>query len=279
MLDVFFTAIDDLDGRRGRVPQPRSPATIRMHLDHLLDTDPASCIVADDHGRVVAFGIVMRRGAEAFLSFLFVVPRWQARGLGRAVLAACLRGAGAFEHLATCAEADQPVSTGLYASLGLAPRTPIYLLRGVVADEVLPVLPEGIQAAPVDIGAASGLDRQLLGYERPGDHAFWAGGERVGWAFLAGDGALLGYGYAHRSGRVGPVAAADPELLPAFVGHLVRSVPVLEGRQLAVPGPAISVLRPLLAAGVRIDGTPAVYCAVGHGPALDRYLPMSFALL
>ena len=46
-----------------------------------------------------------------------------------------------------------------------------------------------------------------------------------------------------------------------------------------VPGVAITALRPLLAAGLRIDGTPAVYCSEGRGPRFDRYIPMSYALL
>ena len=45
------------------------------------------------------------------------------------------------------------------------------------------------------------------------------------------------------------------------------------------PGQAIEVLRPLLAVGARIDGSPAIYCSNGPGPRFDRYLPMSFALL
>jgi hypothetical protein len=41
----------------------------------------------------------------------------------------------------------------------------------------------------------------------------------------------------------------------------------------------MTALGPLLAAGLRMDGAPAVYCTDGPGPRLDRYLPMSFALL
>jgi hypothetical protein len=75
------------------------------------------------------------------------------------------------------------------------------------------------------------------------------------------------------------VAATEPTLLPALLGHLVRSTPVLEGRQLVLPGACIAALQPLLDAGLRIDGTPAIYCAQGPGPRFDRYIPMSFALL
>lgn len=284
MLDVFFRAMEDLDQRRQRRLQPRDPRALEMHLGHLLSTDAGTCLVAEDRGRVVAFGVLMVREADAFLSFLFVLPAWQGRGLGRALVEACLRASGETRRRSTCAEADQPVSTGLYASLGFLPREPVYLLRGALDVRRLPRLPGGVSAHPAATalptvaGTLADLDRQLVGYARPEDHAFWASGGRQGWLFEA-DGRLRGYGYAHPGGRLGPVAADDPALLPVVLGHLARSVPVLEGHQAVVPGAAGSALLPLLAAGLRMDGTPAVYCTSRPGPRLDRYLPMSFALL
>jgi GNAT superfamily N-acetyltransferase len=279
MLEVFFHAIEDLDAKRGQALQPRNAAPLEMHFGHLLATDPSSCYVADDHARIVAFGIVSRRGRDAFLSFLFVEPSWQGRRLGRAVLDACLDGAGRdVARISTCAEANQPVSTGLYAKLGLAPRSPIYLLRGALPDGALPTLGPGVAPRPMSADAVASFDRELMGYERPEDHAFWIR-DRQGALFFDADGAVRGYGYAHPSGRIGPVAAAAPSELPGFIGYLVRITQVLEGRQLVVPGHAISALQPLLEAGLRIDGTPAVYCSQGLGPAFERYLPMSYALL
>jgi Acetyltransferase (GNAT) family len=279
MLEVFFHAVEDLDHQRGRPPQPRNAGPLEMHFGHLLLTDPDSCYIADDHGRVVAFGIVMRRGEEAFLSFLFVEPRWQNRHLGRAVLDACLAGAGeGIRSLSTCAEANQPVSTGLYATLGMAPRTPLYLVRGNLSDDALPSLPVGVARRRLTATDVADVDRALMGYERPQDHALWAR-DRAGALYTDETGTALGYGYAHGSGRVGPVAALEPGHLARFVGDVVRLAEVIEGRQLVVPGPATSVLRPLLQAGMRIDGTPAIHCAQGPGPRFDRYLPMSYALL
>lgn len=279
MLEVFFHAVEDLDQQRGRPLQPRNAAPLEMHFGHLLVTDPESCYVAEDRGRVVAFGIVMRRGPEAYLSFLFVEPRWQSRGIGRAVFEACLAGTGeGVEHLSVCAEANQPVSTGLYAKMGMAPRTPLYLIRGALPDEALPTVSADVERRPVRTDEVADFDRALMGYERPMDHAFWAS-DRTGVLFRDAAGTVLGYGYAHPSGRIGPVAALDPADLPGFVGYLVRLTDVLEGRQLVVPGPAAAILVPLLQAGLRIDGTPAIHLAQGSGPAFDRYIPMSFALL
>lgn len=278
LLEVFHRALEDLDEQRGRPRQPRNAAALELHVEHLLATDPRTCYVADDHGRVVAFGIVMRRGREAFLSFLFVEPAWQRHRLGRAVLESCLAAAGELVSVATCAEADQPVSTGLYASMGMAPRAPIYLLRGSLPDGALPGAPAHARRRSLSAAAVAALDRGLLGYERPQDHALWAR-DREGVLYVDANGALLGYGYAHRAGRIGPVAAADPADLAGFIGDLARLRPVLEGRQLLVPGHAIGALRPLLAAGLRIDGPPAIYCSVRSMPAFERYIPMSFALL
>jgi len=279
MLDVFFGAMEDLDERRGRPRQPRNPAALEMHFGHLLSTDPGTSFVAIDRGRIVAFGILMVRDGDAFLSFLFVLPQWQGRGMGRAIIKACLGGAGEIVRLSTCAEADQLVSTGLYASLGLAPREPVYLVRGEIDESMLPLLPDGLRARALASEAVADLDAELLGYRRSQDHHLWAGGERRGWMFEANGGSIIGYGYAHHSGRIGPVVARDAAHLPALLGHIVRSTPVLEGWQAVVGGRAIETLRLLLAAGMRLDGTPAIYCAERPGPRLDRYLPMSFALL
>ena len=91
-------------------------------------------------GRVVAFGMLHARSGVGFLAFLFVLPSSWGHGLGRAVVGACRDGAGHPSRLGTCAEADQPVSTGLYAALGLAPRTPLFLLRGAMSPANLPTI-------------------------------------------------------------------------------------------------------------------------------------------
>ena len=126
----------NLDDKRGRGRQPRNAAPLEMHFEHLLTTDPASSLVADDHGRVVGFGIVMRREARAFLSFLFVEPRWQARGMGRAILDACLAGADGPSALATCAEADQPISTSGHVTATMPPRISISGPNTMMAAEM-----------------------------------------------------------------------------------------------------------------------------------------------
>jgi GNAT superfamily N-acetyltransferase len=279
MLDVFYRAMDHLLQSRSRQPVPRNPRLLGALFSHFLATDPASSVVADDHGHLVAFGISYVRETSGFISFLYVLPGWQGQGLGRAILTECFRAMGRLERSATCAEADQPASTGLYVSLGMTPRIPLYLLTGELDVRMLPEIPEDAILTHLKGEDAAALDRDLLGYARPAEHAFWRADERQGWRLTSKQGHPLGYGYVHHSARLGPVAASDPGYLPMLLGHLVRSLQPSGPWQVVVPGPAAAALSALLAAGMRIDGTPAVYCADHEGPRFDRYLPMSFALL
>jgi GNAT superfamily N-acetyltransferase len=57
-----------------------------------------ACWVAEEEGRVVGFSMAERETATIFA--LFVLPQWEGRGLGSALLAACedwLRGLGHLE--------------------------------------------------------------------------------------------------------------------------------------------------------------------------------------
>jgi GNAT superfamily N-acetyltransferase len=277
MMEVFWASLDDLAERHGRPPSPRNPAVLEELMRHFVASDPDSSLVADERGRIVGFGMLHVRGDTGFLAFLFVLPDWQARGLGRRLLDACIDGAGRPARMGTCAEADQPISTGIYASMGMAPRMPIYLLRGGLSPYRLPSLPDGIRARRLASTDVTTIDDEVLGYQHPIDHAFLVRAGRHGWAFEDA-GAVVGYGYVQASGRLGPVAATDERLLHGFIGHLTRSITVPEGWQVMVPGASVA-MRLLLEHGLRIDGTPAVYCSDHAGPRFDRYLPTSFALM
>jgi GNAT superfamily N-acetyltransferase len=279
LLDIFYRAMDELMRTRGREPLPRNPRLLGSLLHHLFGEDPAASFVADDYGQAVGFAVAHRRDDVGFLSFMFVLPDHQRRGIGRSLLRACYDALGRPSTMSTCAEADQPVATGLYASMGMAPRLPLYLLTGELEVAAFPSLPVGLEAARLEAGDADELDAATLGYRRLRDHGRLRRDEHQGWRLAAADGNVVGYGYAHASGRLGPIATIDPDLLPALVGHLIRSIQPAGAWQIIVPGPAVTVLPLLLGSGMRIDGTPAMYCAAHAGPRFDRYLPMSFALL
>ncbi len=305
-VSVFYAALQELLERQGQPPPVQNEAGMTTLFRHLLTTDPEHAWLSDGVDGVAGFGFAHLRGSSWFLSFLFVHPRSQARGLGRKLLLRCfphdptgadddgLGGAWAWNGvLATCADSLQPVSTGLYAGYGMVPRVPLFTMLGRPRQGALPSIPDSIERVAFEalagadpdghrrlIDLLAGIDHELLGYDRPVDHRMWRLADRRGWVFRdRADGGLLGYGYAQPSGRLGPVALRDSELLPGVLGDLMATLQPAGDWQVFLAGPAERAMVGLLRAGFRYEGTPALYCASGPGPDLSRYIVASFALL
>lgn len=295
---IWRAALNDYMGRLNLPEIPDDLAAIlRLHR-HLQATDPAQFLVAEqaapDGGRrIVAFGAAVQRDAVWFLSMLFVLPDVQAAGIGRTLLTRLLPTAGS-AALATCTNSAQPISNGLYASLGMVPRMPLLRLVGL-ADHPseLPPLPAGVQPIGFDevdrdgdrIGGAAlddeiaSLDRDAAGFEHPADHALVRAEGRRGFLYLGPDGGPVGYGYASESGRVGPIAVRDSALLGSVIGHLVTIVQPRGAFGLWLPGAAEAIVGPLIRAGFRLEGFPCLLCWDRPFADFARYVPISPGLL
>ncbi|HVQ22816.1 MAG TPA: GNAT family N-acetyltransferase, partial [Candidatus Saccharimonadia bacterium] len=240
--DVFYTALDRLSEVRHEAPVPRNEASVLRLYARLVASHPAGSAVAEFDGRIIGFGIAVEREGSWFLGFLFVEPAWQAEGVGRRILERILPASGVDAwlagggSLATCAEAIQLTSTGLYTSLGMRPRDPIYMLVGTPRSEMLGPLSPSIEGLPFELlestsGAAwlddelAPLDLAAVGHRRPIDHRDDRTEGRQGVLFRdRGDGRALGYGYVQPSGRIGPAYVIEPELLEGIIGDLIGRV-------------------------------------------------------
>ncbi len=271
--DVFYPAEDELNARLNLPLTPRNRAPLLRLFEHMRSGSPERAWVAEMAGQIVGFGIAAQRGEMTFLGFLFIRPEVQARRIGRELLE---RTMAKSDYRAVCILSIQPVSTAIYARLGMLPRVPMYMLGGRPRSK-LPSLAAKFDLRPIAASAADNLDREVTGLSRPEDHVAWEswGRQRFG-LFDATD--LVGYGYAQASGRLGPVIVRDAELLLPFVGSLMHEVPVTDDWLIGVPGPAAAAFSGLLEAGMRIDGPPAIYCASELRIDHSRYIPGSFAL-
>jgi len=287
-LRIWRESIDAYLRPMGFPPLPAENAGPRRLHAHTLATDPGRFVVAtrawsDGEPRVVGFASAVDRGAVWFLSMLFVEPREQARGLGRALLARVLPAPTEDRVVATCTDSAQPISNGLYASIGITPRMPLFNLIGRPRPGFdWPRLPPGVRAMPIPDPAAwledpapATLDTTVLGYAHPVDHRFVTDEPRRGFTYRDATGRLLGYAYAGEVGRVGPIAVVDPALLMPVLGHVLAAVEPRGASSVWIPGAAGDALAVAVRAGLRLDGFPIL---VGWSrPFADfaRYVPTS----
>ncbi|HEY2916976.1 MAG TPA: GNAT family N-acetyltransferase [Candidatus Limnocylindrales bacterium] len=298
---IWRDGINDYIRRLNQPDVPEdNPGLRRLHA-HTLATDPARFRVAEREGEVVAFGSAVQRGPLWFLSMLFVTPGAQAKGVGRRLLAeigpdspgdgpaAAARlpvAAGAPEPrsetiLGTVTDSAQPISNGLYSSMGIVPRMPLWNLVGRPGSGwQAPPLPPGVTAArfpddPVSALEIDALDREIVGFDHPQDHAFLLAGQPDRFAYRAAGGDLLGYGYTSAVGRIGPVAVRDPSLMGPVVGHLLTAVVPRGASAIWLPGGSTGAVAVALDAGLRYEDWPLLLCWSRPFADFERYLPIS----
>jgi len=253
--------------------------------------------------RIVGFGIAVQREHVWFLSQLYVLPEEQRRGIGRALMTRImpsLAGPGetvedSGNHpdetrpgvLATCTDSAQPVSNGLYGRFGIVARMPIFNLVGRPIDpSTLPRLPEGLEAAPLETldelhaaTAIDAIDRAVLGYAHPADHAYLRIEGRTGFLYRASGGEPVGYGYSSKAGRFGPVALLDETLTAPVVAHLLTAIEPRGASSAWVPGANDRAMVAMLRAGLRIESFPGLMCWTRPFAAFELYMPAGLSLL
>ena len=271
---IVDASLSDLHRRHGlQDDEVGEPNWLHPILRHFLQTDPSGTLGAEENGELVAFVSSFRRDEYWFLSFLFVHPSAQGHGLGRALLDE-VSPEGSDVVRATVVESFQPVSTGLYASVGIVPRSIKYWLSGISRPGSLPRPSDDIRRAEltaVDRGDVDALDRAVLGFTRTADHAWWGAGSR-GWSFRRGED-LVGYAYVD-DGYLGPALAVDERTLCSVVADVVGSSDDPASMSVNLSGNSRDLFRMLMQAGARIDDSAPyrfVYCS-NEGPLPSSYI-------
>jgi GNAT superfamily N-acetyltransferase len=272
---IFDASYADLHRRYDPGDEESSNADwLRPILTHFLDTDPSGTLLASEAGSPIAFASSIRRDDYWFLSFLFVHPSMQGRGVGRTLMEE-LAPNETDAVLATVVESFQPVSTGLYASAGMSPQTIKYWLSGTSRAASLPRLPSHLHRDPLDDtnqDDIDALDRSVLGFARSADHRWWRGAGTPCWSYREGSNLVA---YAYVDGEYGgPVLARDQRTLCAVVADLVGTAESPARMSVNVCGNSTELFRMLIDAGARIDDSATyrfVYCS-SAGPLPSSYI-------
>ena len=296
--EVWRVSFNDYIGRLNQPLTARENAPVVRLFTHLRATDPQRFIAATRPDaeapggeRIVAFASAIVRERLWFLSMCYVLPELQRSGVGRALIDRVGPPTdGTTTGRATAVDSAQPIANALYASLGIVPRVPLLNLIGLPSrPEAFRALPSGVRPIPFERMATDGHERLLklvdaldvatLGVRHPEDHRYLRTEGRRGWLYEGPDGTALGYGYAGEAGRVGPVAARDPDLVAPILGHLIREVVPRGAFAMWLPGSAGAAVVGALRAGFRLEPFPVLVCWDRPVVDLTRYLPISPGLL
>ncbi len=223
---------------------------------HLRQSSGSSFWVAEETPRfhrpkTVGYGRSIVRDGVWCLTEFFVLPDYQKRGIGGALLDCCLRDGEEFGAESRLVLASQSTAAdSLYIRrAGCFPRLPMLLLTGP-ADGLRVPLEAAARIAEIPFGGAArpprtarmlaepllltteteaaltALDREIVGYARPEEHRQWAvemGGIHGSARMFrrASDGEIIGYAYLGAFGS-GPALALDPADLPAMIAHVAE---------------------------------------------------------
>jgi GNAT superfamily N-acetyltransferase len=284
---VYLLSEDEALARQaGRAPQAETAegdALLAAAADDLVvaaaeGPERVLVAVAGADGEVV--GVAAWRGWDQwwFLAYLFILPAWQDKGLGRALLershaAGVAAGCTAFSLFAS----RDPRALTRYLALGVVPQPPVIDLRAEAGALRPPPLPwdDGLTAHPLGPGepdpaalaTLGDLDRVTRGARRQTDLlrwlragataallADWQTGKPAGYYLVSAPGEHPTPGEpAH--GRIGPVVALDLERFPTILARaLVAAEPLARTDltwRVSVPGQNRAALAPLFAAGFR----------------------------
>ncbi len=283
---MVMVTMNALRRQTGKEPIRRRIGHAPPMFLHALGRDPEYFCCAWHRGRVVGFAGAVNRGAQWYLAWLFVHPRYQDRGVGRRLLEQVWRdGPGVTHGLCTFSYNVQAVS--IYSRFGLNPRAVINMMRAPAEKLRLPARPgltvqDGLRRG--DLSWIHGLEQEIRGYPHRPEWDYWHRSEDYRIHVFHRRGRRIGYGVVNTMGEIAPAGAVTPRAFHDVMAEMVRLAAERPfGRnvkqphvQLFCPTANAELYKALLDVGLRNLEVLLFLADADYGD-FRRYLPASLA--
>jgi len=281
---LVMRSFNHLRVRSGLKPVRHYPRKVWPLVRHIHEHDPKGGFVASSGKRLVGYASCVVRRPQWYLSFLYVDPRYQGRGIGKELLKRALeygqkKGAQIFS---LCTYGYNSTSLALYSAFGLAPQENVVIMRGELSDGLLCAPPERIDYRKVlrrDFPVLNKMDRKIRGIRREREHLFWAKDEGHSHYLILKQGRPAGYLTIAREGNISPVLAWDRRDLLRFLKLGLKISREMGNDRVGVfvGGGNREIIQFLLQGGLKLEAlvtvmTDRLFCD------LSRYLPAHLAI-
>ena len=283
---MFAESHDDLYRKRGFPVPTTNPLPPPPNFGFLIRKTPGAFWVAEDEGKIVGYSDSFVRGTFWYFAWLFVLPGYQGRDIGRHLLERTLASWKGVKitNRATITFAFNPVSQFLYMKYGMYPREPVYYAEAP-REKVRKIPPDATDLEYDELtklreGAAvlEGVDRSVLGFSLGWHHEFFFEAGARCYVFRR-HGDPVGYAYVHPNGRVGPVAVNRSSYMgPALrVGLGLSAAQEAEKVWYWMPGSNVQAVELALKYKMQID--PGVFMSARPFAKWGNYIFHSAAMM
>jgi GNAT superfamily N-acetyltransferase len=256
--DLLWASATDLGRRRGTPLEGTADAWWAggEALNQFLAEHAAEWWIAEADGaeHPIGYARSTERGGMFELTELFVRPGLQSRGVGRALIERAFPlGRGDVRVIIATTDVR---ATARYYAAGTVARFPYFTLAGHPRADARS--PGGMTIEPIgddeaSMRAMTEIERAVLEFPRDQAEIRWLAANREGALFVRG-GRPVGYSFVSAHGS-GPIAALEPDDMPAILGFVEARAHDLgvERLELEVPGINEVAIRHLLGRRFVID--------------------------
>jgi len=213
--------------------------------------------VAESEGRLVGYTRATLRDGVRELTDFFVLPAYQAKGVGGELLARAFPVGGARRR--TVIASTDIRALARYLKAGVYPRFPLYHLLGKPQPLEIPsdLTFTSVTTLPETLAAIREIDMAILGYARDVDHEFLLRDRRPN-LYSRGE-HVVGYGYSGKG--TGPIALLSESDFPAVLARAETEAAARHDEEFGMTLPLINrvAVDHLLGRGFKLEDYPVFF--------------------